>query len=237
MSHRFSTARGPGAAANRDLGRACRDLVLRGLGPLVFIGEPREFAAGAVLLRQGDLARHFLVVASGRLKARVETTDGGSLILGLYGPGDLVGIAEALAERCYRASVVTLERSGCVVVDREELMELLIRRPSLIRELLPRLVQELQGCTHCLAEEIGTRVEIRLARLFLKLLDDPPVKGAGEGWIGLRLTRRELAELTGTTVESCSRVMSDWRRQGLVVTADDGFLVRNPDGLRQNALG
>lgn len=222
----------PGTGADRELAGACRDLVLSGLGPLVSIGEPRTFAAKASVFRQGEPSRRFLVVASGRLKSCFQTSAGARLIVGLYGPGDAVGFGCTLAGRPYRSSVVALARSGCVLVERQRLLGLFARRPNLIADLLPRLAHHLTGCSNCLAETVCVPVEIRLARLFLRLLDG---NGSQPGWICPRLSRQELAELTATRIETCSRVMSNWRRRRIVVTADEGFLVRDPAALEKIA--
>jgi CRP-like cAMP-binding protein len=62
-----------------------------------------------------------------------------------------------------------------------------------------------------------------------------PSRGGIE--IRLHLSRQEIADLVGTTVESAIRVMSRWGREGLVVTRQDGFLIPSMDSLRAVAEG
>lgn len=226
----------PGSRGGLQDGAASDKLARFGLQPLAPIGSWQSYARGAPVLRQDEPVRSFHVVGAGRLHACFESADGDRLLLGLYGPGDVVGFASSLAKRRCRVSVVAAEPAKCLEVERGALLELLAGRPELIAELLPRLARNLVGCTNCLVETLHCRVETRLACLFLRLLDRQSAGQTREGWIPLRLSRQELAQLTGTTAESASRVMSRWRDQGILVTADDGFYVREPTRLQAIAL-
>lgn len=236
MSEKCDQATTPGMPADPELTAACRRLAESGLLPIVAIGEPRLYAAKDLIFKQGDPPERFLVVAFGSLKAYFEMEEGRCVIVGLHGAGDVVGFDSALADRCHRVSVLAFEKSGCLLVDRQRVFELFARRPELIAELFPRLARCLVSCTRCLAESSCYRVETRFARLFLYLLADHGSNGGDGIWIPLPLSRQDLAELTGTTIETCSRVMSRWRRDGIVMTADDGFRVRDRAALREIAL-
>ena len=81
--------------------------------------------------------------------------------------------------------------------------------------------------TRRLAETTGTRVETRLARLFLKLADAFGAADRGGTFIALPLGRQELADLTGTTFETSIRVKSRWQKDDPVRTEKDGFVIIN----------
>jgi CRP/FNR family transcriptional regulator len=79
--------------------------------------------------------------------------------------------------------------------------------------------------TNRLAELSGGRIEPRFARLFLKLAGEMGRAERGGTFIPLPLSRQELADMTGTTIETCIRIMSRWGKQEVVRTDKDGFTI------------
>ena len=79
--------------------------------------------------------------------------------------------------------------------------------------------------TRRITELTGGRVEARFARLFLKLADQMGRPDRGGVFIPMPLSRQELADLTGTTIETCIRIMSRWGKDEVIRTARDGFVV------------
>jgi CRP-like cAMP-binding protein len=79
--------------------------------------------------------------------------------------------------------------------------------------------------TNRLAELTRTRVESRLARLFLKMAEQNGRADERGELVPTVLSRQELADLTGTTIETAIRIMSRWHKQRLVLTEKDGFVI------------
>lgn len=94
-----------------------------------------------------------------------------------------------------------------------------------MRGLLTGLTCRLVELTDRLAELSTGKIDARLARFFLKLADNIGTPAAGGTFIPLVLSRRELADMIGTTVETSIRIMSRWGKQGLVRTEAEGFLL------------
>jgi len=111
------------------------------------------------------------------------------------------------------------------VTPREPFFRLLAEHPSLVRGLLSGLTMRLIELTNRLANLSGARVEERVARLFLQKLDELGRPERGGHFLPLALTRQEIADLAGTTIETAIRVMSRWSKTGIVVTETEGFLV------------
>src|SRR5689334_11172966 len=86
------------------------------------------------------------------------------------------------------------------------------------------------------AELTGGRIEPRFARLFLKLATEMGRPERGGVFVSLALSRQELADMTGTTIETCIRIMSRWNTGGIVRTDKDGFVLVNRPALEQLAL-
>jgi CRP-like cAMP-binding protein len=78
-------------------------------------------------------------------------------------------------------------------------------------------------------------VEARLARFFLKLATDMGHQRPDGTFIPLALSRQELADMIGTTIEAAIRIMSRWGKDNLVCTEKDGFVVV-PRGARNDSV-
>jgi CRP-like cAMP-binding protein len=133
--------------------------------------------------------------------------------------------------RPFPATAAALEDTTCVVIPRPAFFQLLEQYPSLVRGLLLGLTTRLVELTNRLAELTGGRIESRFARLFLKLGREMGRADRGGTFIPLALSRQELADMTGTTIETCIRIMSRWGKEEIVRTDKDGFVVLNHAGL------
>jgi CRP/FNR family transcriptional regulator, nitrogen oxide reductase regulator len=122
-----------------------------------------------------------------------------------------------------------------VIIPRAEFYRLLETQPSLVRGLLLGMTTRLVELTNRLAELTGGRIEPRFARLFLKLATEMGRAERGGTFVPLPLSRQELADLTGTTIETCIRIMSRWNKDDVVRTEKDGFVVLDRGELEQIA--
>lgn len=213
------------------------DLTPRALEALVELGEARAFPRGAEILTEGRTAPGFFLMARGRAKMSRALPNGRSALIALLGPGDLFGTVAGLGGEPCDATVVALENAVCLEVERDALLALLERQPRLVGDLLPALTRPLMECRHCLAELTCQRVETRFAQLLLKLAESAGHGGGGDtgAFIPVRLSRQELADMTGTTIETAIRVMSRWGKEGLVETTAEGFRLLDRAALEELA--
>lgn len=195
------------------------------------VARVSHYERGDHVFHEGDPSTDFFVVITGRVKVYKHGPDGHDVILELFGPGGPLGAVAAYESRPYPASAAAVEPSSCLLIPRQSFFELLERHPSLVRGLLGSLSLRLVELTTRLTEMTGGRVESRFARLFLKLADQMGRPERDGVFIPLVLTRRELADLIGTTIETAIRVMSRWGKDEILLTEKNGFLL-----LRRAAL-
>jgi len=205
-------------------------------GRLAAVATTRDYDKGAFIFSEGDPSDLLFTVVTGRVKVFKTTPRGSDVILELFGPGDPVGAVAVYEARPYPASAVALEPTTCLLVPRQSFFALLETRPTLVRGLLVGLTHRLVELTNRLAELSGGRVEARLARFFLKLAADIGQKRADGVFVALVLSRQELADMIGTTIETAIRIMSRWGKDDIVRTEKDGFLVVNREALEGMAL-
>lgn len=183
------------------------------------------FERGALIFAEGDAADRFLMIVEGRVKVSKATPGGKEIILEVFSAGDPLGAVAAYEGMPFPASAIALEATSCLYISQRDFFRLLEQHPSLVRGLLSGLTIRLAELTRRLAELTGTRVEARFARLFLKLAEQIGRQADGGVFVPLPLSRQELADLTGTTIETAIRTMSRWQKEDVLHTEKDGFLV------------
>jgi CRP-like cAMP-binding protein len=207
-----------------------QSIIFRRLTPedrqrLAAVAVVREFDKGVTLFNEGDASDSLYTVVTGHVKVFKMTLRGTDVILELFGPGDPVGAVAVYECRPYPASAVALEPTSCLLIPRQAFFSLLETHPTMVRGLLVGLTHRLVELTSRLTELSGGRVEGRLARFFLKLAQDMGQARREGAFIPLALSRQELADMIGTTIETTIRIMSRWGKQDIVRTEKDGFLV------------
>ena len=203
---------------------------------LAEIASLRSYDKGDTLFSEGDPSDFLYTILSGRVKVIKAIPSGKEVILEIFGAGDPVGAVVAYEGRPYPASAIALEKTSCLVLRRAPFFGLLERHPSLVRGFLLGLTQRIVELTRRIPEVAGGRVEMRFAHLFLKLADKMGRRTAEGTAIPMALSRQDLADLTGTTIETCIRLMSRWGKDGLVRTDKDGFVVLDRSELEKLAL-
>ena len=196
----------------------------------------RQYARGDMIFEQGTPSDAFYTIASGRVKIFKMMPTGKDIILEVFGAGDPLGAVAAYDGRPFPASAMALEDATCVLIPRAAFFTLLEQHPSLVRGLMLGLTVRLVELTNRLAELSGGRIEPRFARLFLKLAGEMGRAERGGTFIPLALSRQELADMTGTTIETCIRIMSRWGKQEIVRTEKDGFVIVDRKALDAVAL-
>lgn len=199
------------------------------------VAAVRRYSKGQIIFEQGTPSDAFYTIASGRVKIFRMLPTGKDVILEVFGTGDPVGALAAYDGRPFPASAAALEDTACVVIHRPVFFRLLEEHPSLVRGLMLGLTHRLVELTNRVTELSGARIEPRFARLFLKLAAEKGRPERGGTFVPLALSRQELADMTGTTIETAIRIMSRWGKQGIVRTEKDGFVVVGRDTLESLA--
>lgn len=190
---------------------------------------------GDDLFVEGQPATSLFFVILGRVKV-VKAAQGRDVIVGIFGPGEPVGVLAAFEEKSFPATAVALEPSSILEVPVREFFALVDAHPEMTRRLLQGLILRQLDLTRRLADQTGS-VDFRMARLFLTLADRAGRTDGPAAEIPLALTRQEIADLCGTTIETAIRTMSRWGKEGLVVTHPDGFTIPDVAALRRHAAG
>lgn len=196
----------------------------------------RAFPRGAVLYRQRDPPRDLLVLLRGRVKITRQIRPGRELILRVSTAPAVLGEFAAFTARPHVLGATALEPCSVSLVPCSTLHRTIDAAP-----LMPDLLDLLQECFERVSAHIdvlgGARVEQRLARLLVDLRETEPRRNDPELLIPLGLTREDLGGFIGTTTETVVRVLTRWRRIGVVTTRAGGIVVRSWDVMERLAFG
>jgi CRP/FNR family transcriptional regulator, nitrogen oxide reductase regulator len=209
-----------------------REIELLGSAAVEETHRPREF-----LFLEGDPAKWFCVVKSGHVKILRQSRTGKDVLLELLGPGEVFGGIAVIEQRPYPAAA---QATGAVVVLKipaEAMIAVSERHPSFVKELALMIGRRLRAAHDSVKSLAIDPVESRLAAALLRLAEREGTRDAHGITIPFHLTRQNLADMSGTTVETAIRVVSRWLRDGLVRDEEGRLGLTDLDALRALAEG
>lgn len=187
---------------------------------------------------QGDDSDHLLVLLRGWVKVVCESPAGYRALLGLRGPGELLGDQAALERRRRSASLLTATRAELLEIPAARFHTLARSHPGIATALEQTLSQRLREAD---VQRTGLTepVPVRLAVLLLELVErcgSPEPDGNGHR-IAVPLSQDDLAGLLLTSRRTLSRAVVEWRAQGWLVTGRQSLVIRSMDRLKAEAFG
>ena len=197
--------------------------MLKGVSPddsrrFIKHGRERRVDKGSLLFHQGEPAEAFFIIIEGRVRLTQITANGDQVILRYFGPGDGVGIIAVLSEIDYPAYGEALKDCIFLCWDRATARQLMVQIPLLALNGMEMMAGRFARLQRRYQEMATQRVEqrvaialLRLVRQFGKRIDDGVL-------VDMQLSRKDLAEMTGTNLYNVSRILSKWEQDGVVRT-------------------
>ena len=195
----------------------------------------QRVAAGSTIFVEGEPADSLWAVKEGLIRIVKHGSDGREIVLEVFPRGELFGAVVALEERPYPASAIAVEDSVVWRMPASLARELCHKHPSLRAAILDQVTSRLRGAHERLRSVALERVEQRLARVVLTLADKIGQQKDGVTFLGV--TRQELADMIGTTVESTIRVTSKWQQTGIISSSRHQLGLTDTAALRKIAEG
>ncbi|MBU3030592.1 Crp/Fnr family transcriptional regulator [Paracoccus marinaquae] len=195
----------------------------------------RRFAAGDTVFEQGAPARTFFMLISGRLKVTQVTADGRQVMVRVVHPGDLFGFARALSRSDYPGTsraAVDSQVIGWPMADWDAVVE---STPQLALNAMQTIGQRLDEAHTRLRELSTEEVERRVAHTVLRLTQKAGRRDGDGTRIDFPISRQDIAEMTGTTLHTVSRILSGWESRGIVRGGRQRLTLVDSDALRQIA--
>lgn len=203
---------------------------------LVRAGRRRCLARGEALFVEGDLADRVAIVLAGRLKLAALSASGSEAVLGMCGPGELLGEVSAFDGSPRTATVTAMEPSEVSVLTARDFERFLADHGEIAVALVRQLCQRLRASNDTRTRFGNDAVPTRLAARLVSLFDEHGITDDdGTRRIGLALTQVELAAWIGASREAVAKALQQLRQQGIVTTARRSITILDLDLLRDRA--
>jgi CRP/FNR family cyclic AMP-dependent transcriptional regulator len=199
---------------------------------------PREFEPGEVVFREGDASDTCYVVSDGRARAIRSHTDGRTLTLATFGPGDFFGELALFEDERRSATVEAIERTGVVAVLGPDMRRLMAEHAEISSRLVIALGRRLRETNERLSRQSFQTVQSRVAVVLSQLVEQAAAErdGAGGDEVGgvlVTATQADLAQLAGSSRESASRFLAVLERAGVISQGRGRLVVHDPEALKQ----
>jgi CRP/FNR family transcriptional regulator len=182
---------------------------------------------------EGEPPEWFYLVLTGKVKITKLSHEGKEIILEVISPTDIFGGVAVIKGFPYPANAVAMEDSEVLKISRKSLMRLVDRFPNLMYCMALQMGDRMKSSHDSLKNIALERVEARIAALLLKLANKIGVETDEGTLIDMRLTKQDVADMVGTTVETSIRTFSKFKKDGLVSDSDGKFVIKDPEGLAE----
>jgi CRP-like cAMP-binding protein len=198
------------------------------LAAVADVTVPRTFGPGQLVVREGDTGDTCYVVRAGHFRAVREHSDGRTITLATFGPGDIFGeLAMFDAER-RSATVEALEDSEVGAILGADMRRLLNAHPDIAVKLLGALSRRLRETNERLTRQSFQTVQSRVASVLAELVAAARAEGAAEADVLITATQADLAQLAGSSRESASRFLAVLERAGVITQGRGKLTVHDP---------
>jgi CRP/FNR family transcriptional regulator, cyclic AMP receptor protein len=204
-----------------------KDLSAAAMRDFDSIAEPFYVPESTILFREGEELSDILFLRAGRVKQSVNSIDGGRLIVGFSGPGEILGITSGILGCPYDTTAEA--KIPCIIssVQRNDFLEYLIGHPVSNQNVTRELSMDNQR-TYQQLRNIGMNLTapVKLARLFFDWCPKDEHEGPG-AQIHCSLTHEEIGEHIGISRETVTRSLTNFKRRGLVEQRGTLLIVPN----------
>jgi len=181
--------------------------------------QVRNYTKGEYVFFEEEAEPGIFILVEGLVKLIKETSDGRSIIVRLVFPGEVFGWIEwGKSVPKFKYTAMAALPSTILYISNKDFINLAIKYPAIAIKLTCDATHNLLQTYEVLKSIASGKVEERIAKLLLELAEKAGEKKDGRIIIRLPLTRQDIAEMTGTTVETTIRVMSKWKKQGIINT-------------------
>lgn len=190
------------------------------------------FRKKETIFSEGDPPDWLYIVEKGKVKITKLSHEGKEIILEIIAPGDFFGGVAVMRGFPYPANAVAMEDTEVLKISRKNLLNIMDRFPSLMYCMATSIGDRIKGSHEALKSIALEKVESRIASLLLKLADKAGEEAEDGLLINMRLTKQDIAEMVGTTVETSIRTMSKFSKAGILVSISGKIVIRDLEKLR-----
>jgi CRP/FNR family transcriptional regulator len=191
-----------------------------------------KFSKKETIFDEGDQPNWLYIVLDGKIKITKLSKDGKEIILELVAPREFFGGVAVINNFPYPANAVAMEASEILKISRKELIKLIDIYPQLMINLTKNISARIKNSHEALKNMALEKVEARIATLLLKLAEKSGEIIEKGTQINIKLTKLDIAEMVGTTVETAIRTMSKFKKNKYLTETSGFIVITNKNGLK-----
>ena len=178
-----------------------------------------EFEKDQYVFTEGDPPDWLYIVKEGTVKMVKHSPSGREMIISIMTSGDVIGEVAVFDGGPYPATAQGMGRGVILKLAKKDFVSLLRRYPSIALEIIGDLGRKLRAAVNVARELRGERVEGRIAMVLLKLARKVGTAVEGGVMLTIPLTRQDIADMVGSTIETTIRTISRFKKEGIVKDA------------------
>jgi len=188
---------------------------------------------GEIIWMTGEEVDYFGLAGTGFVKMVRGNADGTDVAVELMGPGQIFGMMGTITQTGCPLTAVAVTDMWYVRIPKRPFLDIYEKNDRMKDRLVRRMTVRLHGAMDLMARMSSGRVDERIAAILFILSDSFGERHGKKLTLQVPLTRQEISEMAGTTVESCIRVMSRWQKEGIVSTDKHIVTILDEDRLGQ----
>lgn len=193
----------------------------------------KTIQAKELAFSKGTAGSQMFAIIRGRVKVSTLSREGQDVVLAILGPDEFFGEIAVLDERERTATVLAMEPSQLLVLERKALLPFLEHNPKVAIKLLTAISRRLRSTDEIVEDIVFLSVPERLAKKLLYLARDFGQRLPNGIRIALKVSQQELGDMIGTSRETVNQQIGLWRKSGLLAI-DQGYItILQPAALEQ----
>ncbi len=184
----------------------------------------KRYKKHEVILFEEDTTEYMYIILNGKTKVIQTTEDGKEILLAMHFSGEFFGEMSLLDGKTSPATVVAMEDSSVAIISRQEFYSLIRAQKRILDNLLLILCSRLRDSWEKIQLLNLKNASQRIKILFLMLSDKYGEKTAEGVTLNIRLTHQEIAEMTGMTRETVTRMIDKWQKDGEISVLKNRFI-------------
>lgn len=194
-------------------------------------GQRTILQSKSILFHQGDLAKRCYMVNQGRLKLTMFSEQGKEVILRYIGCGELAAAIAVLRNQSYPATAECIDETEVIGWDKPTILALIYQYPTIAINLLGIVFDRIDDVQHRYLEVCSEHVDQRIARTLLRLMRRAGIKTSEGIHIDIPLSRQNIADYSGTTLHTVSRILSSWEKKEWIKSGREKIIIKDPHAL------
>ncbi|MBC7473215.1 MAG: Crp/Fnr family transcriptional regulator [Candidatus Sericytochromatia bacterium] len=180
------------------------------------ICSEKKFEKGQTIFYEEDMGTGFYLIMSGQVKIVMLSSDGREHILGLLRENDFFGEMSILDGQPRSATAIALSDIKTMTINREDFTKLLRSNPDMAIKIMFVLCKRLRQADRNVESLAFLSAPGRVARTIMQLADEQGIKDLEKIIINHKMTRQEFASIAGTSRETLTRVLMDFKDEGIL---------------------